>query len=89
MKLGKKVNFYQEGGQVAAADPMAQLLQGAADALQANDCEMMAQVCMQLLEMAGAAPAPASEPAAPEAAPETGEPVYKMGGRLLRRVSRN
>lgn len=67
-----------QGGQ----DPMAVLMQGAQQAVQNSDCEIAMQVCQMLLEMAGAG-APAQ--AAP-AEPTQGEPVYKMGGKLSRRI---
>lgn len=87
---------FQEGGTAPAEqiapqngqDPMAQLVQGAAQAVQSGDCNVAMQVCQMLMELAGGgegAPAPQEE-AAPEAA--QGEPVYRMGGRLLRRISK-
>lgn len=85
MKLGN-VKKFQMGGAVApqgGEDPMQVLLQGAAQAVQAQDCQIAMQVCQMLVEMAGAAPAeaaPAAEPAA--------EPVYRMGGKLSRRISK-
>lgn len=92
MKL-RNVNYYQEGGAVAAPagggqDPMAMLMQGAQQALQAQDCEVAMQVCQMLLELAGGGGAPAE--AAPAEAPvaEETQPVYRMGGRLLRRISK-
>lgn len=94
MKLGRK---YQEGGPMPAGapapapqggqDPMAMLMQGAQQAVQAQDCEIAMQVCQMLLELAGGGNAPASP--APEAtapAPAEGEPVYRRGGKLLRRI---
>ncbi len=94
MKLGRK---FQAGGPMPAGagapapqggeDPMMMLVQGAQQAVQAQDCEVAMQVCQMLLELAGAG-APAPEAAAPEAAPAPaeGEPVYRRGGRLLRRI---
>lgn len=87
MKLGRK---FQEGGPMPAApapagsgqDPMVVLMQGAQQAVQAQDCEIAMQVCQMLLELAGGAPAPAE--GAP--APAEGEPVYRKGGKLLRRI---
>lgn len=59
-------------------DPMAMLIEGAAQALQNQDCNIAMQVCQALVQIAqqGAQPAPE----------ETGEPVFKKGGVLLRRV---
>ncbi len=83
MKFGKKVNLFQAGGAVPGGqDPMAMLLEGAAQAVQNQDCQIAMQVCQMLMEMANGAAAPA-----PEAAPAPqGEPVYKKGGRLVRRI---
>lgn len=83
-------NKFQEGGQMPAGapapsggqDPMAMLMQGAQQAVQAQDCEIAMQVCQMLLELAGGAPAPAEG----AAAPVEGEPVYRNGGKLLRRI---
>lgn len=88
MRLGNK--FLQEGGQMPAGtpapeggqDPMAMLMQGAAQAVQTQDCEIAMQVCQMLMELAGGAPAPAE--GAPM--PAEGEPVYRKGGKLLRRI---
>lgn len=87
MRLGNK---FQEGGQMPAAapapeggqDPMTMLMQGAAQAVQTQDCEIAMQVCQMLMELAGGAPAPAE--GAPM--PAEGEPVYRKGGKLLRRI---
>lgn len=85
MKLGRK---FQAGGpmpQGGGQDPTAVLMQGAQQALQAQDCEMAMQVCQMLIEMLGGGGAPAPEEAAP--APAAGEPVYGKGGRLKRRIN--
>ena len=95
MKLGRK---YQEGGAMPAGapaptpqggeDPMAMLMQGAQQAVQAQDCEIAMQVCQMLLELAGAQAAPAeAAPAEAAPAPAEGEPVYRRGGRLVRRIN--
>lgn len=90
MKLN--VKKYQEGGVAPTApqggeDPMAMLMQGAQQAVQAQDCEIAMQVCQMLLELAGGAAAPAeAAPAEAAPAPAEGEPVYRRGGKLLRRI---
>lgn len=75
-----------QGGasQDQSQDPMAQLLQAAAQAVQGQDCQTAIQVCQMLLQMAqqGAGPAPE------EGTAEEGEPVYKKGGRLCRRIKK-
>ena len=65
-------------------DPMSQLLQAAAQAVQGQDCQTAMQVCQMLLQMAqqGAGAAPE------EGTAEEGEPVYKRGGRLCRRIKK-
>lgn len=95
-----KVKKFQEGGpmppeqapeagaeQQAAPEqgapeqnPMDMLLQGAAQALQNQDCNMAMQVCQALVQMAqqGGGGAPAEE----------GQPVYRKGGRLVRRIKK-
>lgn len=94
MKLSRK---YQEGGPMPAGapapgpqggeDPMVMLMQGAQQAIQAQDCEVAMQVCQMLLELAGGGGAPAGPvPAEAAPAPAEGEPVYRRGGKLLRRI---
>ena len=93
MKLGRK---FQEGGAMSAGapaaapqggeDPMVMLMQGAQQALQAQDCEIAMQVCQMLLEMLGGGAPAEGAPAEAAPAPAEGEPVYRRGGRLLRRI---
>ena len=69
-------------------DPMAMLLQGAQQAIQAPDCQIAMQVCQMLMELAGGGGAPAeAAPAEAAPAPAEGEPVYRRGGRLVRRIN--
>ena len=95
MKLGNK---FQAGGPMPAGapaqapqggeDPTAMLLQGAQQAVQGQDCEMAMQVCQMLIEALGGEGSPqeaAPQEAAP--APAEGEPVYRRGGRLVRRIN--
>lgn len=87
MKFGKKVNYFQAGGAVGGQDPMAVLVEGAQQAIQSQDCQIAMQVCQMILELVGGAqqapaPAPEQAPAAPQ-----GEPVYRRGGRLIRRIN--
>lgn len=81
------VRKYQEGGampeqpQEGGGDPIMELANIAQQALETQDCEAAMQVCeafVQLLSQAGGgapAPAPAEE-----------EPVFRRGGRLVRRL---
>ena len=91
----KNIGKFQEGGAMppqdpAAAqgggDPMQEILMGCQQAVETQDCQIALQVCQIMLEMAGGGAAPAE--AAPAPAPEEaqGEPVYRRGGRLVRRV---
>lgn len=64
----------QGGGE----DPIMQLAQMAAQALQGQDCQMMAQVCEAFISLAQGA---SGQEQAPQEAP-----VYKKGGVLVKRV---
>lgn len=91
MKLGRK---FQMGGpmpegadapaQQGTEDPTAMLLDAAQQALQGQDCQMAMQVCQMLVEALGQQGGP--QGGAPEEEAPQGQPVYRMGGRLLRRI---
>lgn len=93
MKL-KNAKFLQEGGPMPQGgpapeqgqDPMAMLMQGAQQALQAQDCEVAMQVCQMLLELAGGGAPQEAAPAEAAPVPAEGEPVYRRGGKLSRRI---
>lgn len=73
-----------EGGE--GGDPMMQIAQMAMQALQSQDCNAAMQVCeafVQLVQQAQGGGAP--EGGAPA---EQGEPVYRAGGRLVRRIKK-
>lgn len=91
MKLN--VRKFQEGGAMApqsapaqdpaaaAQDPVMQIAQMAAQALQAQDCNMAMQVCqvfVQMIQQTQGGEAPAQE--------QPAEPVYRRGGTLVRRI---
>lgn len=90
------IKKFQEGGaapapkaaapQQGGEDPTAMLMQGAQQAVQNQDCQIAIQVCQMVLEMLGGASA---EEGGPEAggAPQS-EPVYRRGGRLVRRIQK-
>lgn len=101
MKLEPTVLKFQDGGAAPApaaepmpadpgaapeqgsegGDPLMQLAQMAAEALQSGDCNTALAVCegfMQLVQQA-------SQGGGGEGAPQ-GEPVYKRGGKLVKRV---
>ena len=81
MPAGAPAAAPQGGG-----DPMAMLMQGAQQAVQAQDCQIAMQVCQMLLEMAGGGAPAEAAPAEAAPAPAEGEPVYRRGGRLVRRI---
>lgn len=66
----------EEGG--AEQDPMAAIAQGAMQALQNQDCQTALQVCQALVQLMQQAQG--GQPA------EQGEPVYRRGGILVRRI---
>lgn len=90
------IKKFQEGGaapapeaaapQQGGEDPTAMLMQGAQQAVQNQDCQIAIQVCQMVLEMLGGGGAPAEE-GKPGAAPQS-EPVYRRGGRLVRRIQK-
>lgn len=90
------IKKFQEGGaapapeaaapQQGGEDPTAMLMQGAQQAVQNQDCQIAIQVCQMVLEMLGGAPAGEGEPGA-GGAPQS-EPVYRRGGRLVRRIQK-
>ena len=88
MKLGRK---FQVGGQMAAPqggeDPTAMLLQAAQQAVQGQDCEMAMQVCQMLIEALGGAAQQIATPQENAPVETQGEPVYRRGGRLVRRIN--
>ena len=66
----------------AAQDPIMQLADLANQALQGQDCQAALAVCeafLGLIQGGGGEPAPAP-------APEDGAPVFKKGGKIVRRV---
>lgn len=84
-----KPRFFQEGGEMTpqkapapeqgGGDPLMQLVEMAAQALQAQDPNMAFQVCQALVQLAqggGGAPAP------------EGQPVYRKGGKLAYRIKK-
>lgn len=68
----------EQGAPAAGGDPMAQLLQVAAQALQTQNCEAAMAVCQALLQLAQGGPAP-QQPA---------EPTFARNGAKLIRVRR-
>lgn len=62
-----------EGG-----DPMQELLAACQQALESQDCNLAMQVCQALMQMSSQEPAPQDQ----------GEPVYRRGGILVKRIPR-
>ena len=92
MKL-KNIGKFQEGGAMppqnpaqGGGDPMQEILMGCQQAVETQDCQIALQVCQVMLEMAGGAAAPAEAAPAPAPAEAQGEPVYRKGGSLVRRI---
>lgn len=79
---------FQEGGPMPGGqgDPMQQLLQMAAQAVQSQDPNLALQVCQMLVELAQGGGPQGSAPAGPETgAPEGEAPMARNGGRLITR----
>jgi len=72
----------EEGGAPAGGeDPIMQIAQVAMQALQTQDCEAAMAVCEAFIQLIQQSQGGAPEEAAPE-----GEPVYRNGGVLSRRI---
>lgn len=91
----KNIGRFQEGGAMppqdpamaqGGGDPMEQILMGCQQAVETQDCQIALQVCQIMLEMAGGGAAPAEAAPAPAPVEAQGEPVYRRGGQLVRRV---
>lgn len=84
----KNIKKFQEGGQMPAEqmpeqggqDPLMMLAQGAAQALQSQDCQIAMQVCQGLLQLLEQGAAPQEE--------QQSEPVFRRGGKLVRRINK-
>lgn len=66
-------------------DPIMQLAQMAAQALQGQDCQMMAQVCQGFIQLTQSAQA---GPGGDAGAPPADAPVYRKGGVLVKRIKK-
>ena len=91
----KNIGKFQAGGPMppqdpaasqGGGDPMQEILMGCQQAVETQDCQIALQVCQIMLEMAGGGAAPAEAAPAPAPAEAQGEPVYRTGGRLVRRI---
>ena len=83
----KIIKFMQQGGQAPmpaeqapAQDPLMMLAEAAVGALQNQDCGLAMQVCEGFVSLLQQAQGPAPVEAAPQ-----GQPVFKKGGKLLKR----
>ena len=91
MKVSDKIKKFQEGGQMAPAeaapapqdaaaqDPMVQILQIAQQAIEGGDCEAAMAVCDGLIQIA-------SQAQGAPAGAEGSTPVFKRGGKLVKRI---
>lgn len=91
MKISQKIiSKFQEGGMVdpnagmapaPTEDPMLQLMEAATQAVQTGDCQIALGVAEALLSLTqGGAPDAAAAPPMEEA------PVFRKGGKLVKRV---
>ena len=71
----------EAGAPAGGEDPIMQIAQVAMQALQAQDCEAAMAVCEAYLQLIQQSQGGTPEEAAPE-----GEPVYRNGGVLSRRI---
>lgn len=92
MKLSYKARKFQEGGNMTpeeapveqavpeqgGQDPLMQLAQMAAQALESQDCQAAMAVCEGFVQMIQQAQGGAAQP--------QGEPVFRKGGRLDYRI---
>ena len=82
--------MFQEGGNVDTnqqpQDPMEQIVGMAIQAVQNNDPNLAMQVCETLVQIAQQAAK--QTPTTKESAPAEGEPVFKNGGKLVRRIKK-
>ena len=91
----KHIGKFQEGGAMppqdpameqGGGDPMQEILMGCQEAVETQNCEIALEICGMLLEMAGGGEAPAEEAPAPAPEQADSEPVYRKGGKLVRRI---
>lgn len=95
MNFVPKVKKFQEGGAMEQApveqtapeeaaaqqqDPLMMLAEASMQALQNQDCQMAMQVCQALVQML--------QQAQGGGTPAQGEPVFRKGGVLLRRIKK-
>lgn len=82
----------QEGGNIASTpvggaqeesqDPILQIAEMMAQGLQSGDCNMLSQACEAFLSLLQQVQAPQQEPLG---APASSAPVFKKGGKMIRR----
>ena len=78
---GAPTDQSQAPGQTQEQDPLAQIAQMAMQALQNKDCNAAMQVCAAFVQMLQQSQQGQGTGQAPE-----GEPVYRKGGKLVRRI---
>lgn len=72
----------------APQDPMQEIIAMAAQAVQTNDPNLAMQVCQALMQLAEQAAQQAPEGGMPPEEGPAGEPVFRQGGILVRRISK-
>lgn len=77
---GQEMPQKAQGGQ---EDPLMQIAQMAAQALQSQDCQTAMQVCEAFMQIVQQAQGGAPQEEAPQ-----GEPVYRTGGTLVKRIKK-
>lgn len=91
-----EIRKFQMGGEAPAAapeaaptqaqDPVLQIAEMMAQALQTGDCNIAMQACEAFLMLLQQASGPEQAPVGQ--APE-GQPVFKKGGKMIKRVKKN
>lgn len=77
----------QGGGDQSGQDPIMQLVQLAQQALQGQDCKAALSVCDGLLQVLQQAQGQGGDAGAGGAQAPQGAPVYRKGGKLVRRIN--
>ena len=72
----------EQGGEPQGGeDPIMQIAQMAAQALQSGDCQAAMQVCQTFMQLVQQSQGGGEQQKAPQ-----GEPVYRKGGKLVKRI---
>lgn len=92
-----RIRKFQQGGQMGGGqqDPLVQIVEMAMQAVQNKDGQLALSVCQELISLVQSAMNESPQQGGPQEGPqgeqpqeqpqEMGEPVYRRGGRLIRR----